>query len=322
MRAILELKTITELKKMIRETNIRGYSKLNKKEIINKMLKEDKRFEAYVLKSHKQQQKETAKKEVKKTPVKKLKPKGTHKMPDGSIMSGSVHSKDSKPVKKKIKLTVTKADGTVKELKMKEKKPSAKELTDKAVEKAKARGAKVVRAEPKKAEPKKEEPKKKVEKEDELQKKNKKKQEELIKLLNKNKSKLEKIDYTRTGSRGKYRVSSMYEKYRDEIINMMMFGNDNQVKQRLKSFEKDLKEEIKKAKEKKPSAKELTDKAVEKAKARGAKVVRAEPKKEKVKKFKPIGKYEEIVKEKPRQNLYISSKKDEDDFARLFASLK
>jgi len=153
MRAILQLKTITELKKMIRETNIRGYSKLNKKQIIDKMMKEDKRFMDYVLKSHKQQQKETAKKEVKKTPVKKLKPK--------------------------------------------------------------------------------EEPK-----------------------------------------------------------------------------------------EKKPSAKELTDKAVEKAKARGAKVVRAEPKKEKVKKFKPIGKYEEIVKEKPRQNLYISSKKDEDDFARLFASLK
>ena len=29
------------------------------------------------------------------------KPKGTHKMPDGSEMTGKVHSKDSKPVKKK-----------------------------------------------------------------------------------------------------------------------------------------------------------------------------------------------------------------------------
>ena len=27
--------------------------------------------------------------------------KGTHKMPDGTIMSGKTHSKDSKPVKKK-----------------------------------------------------------------------------------------------------------------------------------------------------------------------------------------------------------------------------
>jgi len=75
MRAILELKTIAELKKMIRETNIRGYSKLNKKQIIDKMMKEDKRFMDYVMKSHKQQQKENAKKDVKKTPVKKLKPK-------------------------------------------------------------------------------------------------------------------------------------------------------------------------------------------------------------------------------------------------------
>ena len=147
MRAILQLKTITELKKMIKQTNITGYSKLNKKEIIDKMMKEDKRFMDYVLKSHKQQQKENAKKDVKKTPLKKLKPKGTHKMDDGTVMSGSVHSKDSKPVKKeKMKLTITKADGTVKELKMKGKKPSAKELTNKAVEKAKAGGAKVVKA--------------------------------------------------------------------------------------------------------------------------------------------------------------------------------
>jgi len=101
----------------------------------------------------------------------------------------------------------------------------------------------------KKEEPKKKlEPKKKKEKQDELEKENKKKQEELIKLLNKNKSKLEKIDYIRTGSRGKFRESSMYEKYRDEIINRMMYGRDNEVKQRLKSFEKDLKEEIKKSK--------------------------------------------------------------------------
>ena len=100
MRAILELKSIAELKKMIRETNIRGYSKLNKKQIIDKMMKEDKRFQEYVLKSHKQQQKENAKRDVKKTPLKKLKPKGTHTMADGTVMSGSVHSKDSKPVKK------------------------------------------------------------------------------------------------------------------------------------------------------------------------------------------------------------------------------
>jgi len=31
----------------------------------------------------------------------KKKKKGTHKMPDGTVMSGKKHNKDSKPVKKK-----------------------------------------------------------------------------------------------------------------------------------------------------------------------------------------------------------------------------
>jgi hypothetical protein len=278
MRAILQLKTITELKKMIRETNIRGYSKLNKKQIIDKMMKEDKRFMDYVLKSHKQQQKETAKKEVKKTPVKKLKPKETHKMADGSVMSGAVHSKDSKPVKKKIKLTVTKADGTVKELKMKEKKPSTKELTDKA-------------------------------------RKDRTEQLNYLRLLEK---RIKENNFDSYNRRTLSRLIMFLKKKSKYITDEY---TDKQIKKFLDVAEK-IKEDREKPKEKKPTAKELTDKAVEKAKARGAKVVRAEPKEEKVKKFKPIGKYEEIVKEKPRQNLYISSKKDDDDFARLFASLK
>jgi len=36
------------------------------------------------------------------------KKKGTHKMPDGTVMSGKTHSKDSKPVKKKAKTTYKK----------------------------------------------------------------------------------------------------------------------------------------------------------------------------------------------------------------------
>ena len=91
MRAILESRTITQLKKLIRDTNISGYSKLTKKEIINKMMKEEKRFQDYVLKNHK---------ETLKTPIKKA---PTHKMPDGKIMSGKTHKKDSKEVKKDIK---------------------------------------------------------------------------------------------------------------------------------------------------------------------------------------------------------------------------
>ena len=91
MRAILESRTITQLKKLIRDTNITGYSKLTKKEIINKMMKEEKRFQDYVLKNHK---------ETLKTPIKKA---PTHKMPDGKIMSGKTHKKDSKEVKPDIK---------------------------------------------------------------------------------------------------------------------------------------------------------------------------------------------------------------------------
>ena len=37
----------------------------------------------------------------------RAKKKGTHTMPDGSEMTGSTHNKDSKPVKKKIKIKKT-----------------------------------------------------------------------------------------------------------------------------------------------------------------------------------------------------------------------
>ena len=36
---------------------------------------------------------------------KKPAPKGTHRMPDGTLMTGSTHTKDSKPVKSKAKGT-------------------------------------------------------------------------------------------------------------------------------------------------------------------------------------------------------------------------
>ena len=49
MRAILESRTLPQLKKMIRDTNISGYSKLKKSEIIDKMMKEDKRFTNFLL---------------------------------------------------------------------------------------------------------------------------------------------------------------------------------------------------------------------------------------------------------------------------------
>lgn len=45
--------------------------------------------------------KPTPKPRPKKTMTEKSKPVGTHKMPDGTVMTGKTHSKDSKPVKKK-----------------------------------------------------------------------------------------------------------------------------------------------------------------------------------------------------------------------------
>ena len=39
--------------------------------------------------------------------------KGTHKMPDGTVMSGKKHSKDSKPVKKKKPKPMGKAKKTI-----------------------------------------------------------------------------------------------------------------------------------------------------------------------------------------------------------------
>lgn len=47
-------------------------------------------------------------KKLKKKETNTSEPKGTHKMPDGTVMSGKTHSKDSKPVKKKRKLIIKK----------------------------------------------------------------------------------------------------------------------------------------------------------------------------------------------------------------------
>jgi len=126
MRALLEVKTMKELKKMISDTNIKGYSKLNKKQIIDKMMKEEKRFMDYVIQSHKKQQREKASKQTKPLVKKEKKPKKkieTHKMPDGTIHTGKTHTSKSKPVE------------TKKEEPKKEKKPSKKSEITKQLKK-------------------------------------------------------------------------------------------------------------------------------------------------------------------------------------------
>ena len=86
-KEILASHPVTTLKKEISKTNIKGYSKMKKAQVIELMLKEE----------HIDKFKDI------KMAEKKSKSKGTHKMPDGSVMSGKTHSKDSKVVKKSIK---------------------------------------------------------------------------------------------------------------------------------------------------------------------------------------------------------------------------
>ena len=80
-REELESHPVTTLKKEISKTNIKGYSKMKKPEIVELMLKNKSRFHHIKM-------------------AEKKPKKGTHKMPDGTVMSGTVHNKDSKPVEK------------------------------------------------------------------------------------------------------------------------------------------------------------------------------------------------------------------------------
>lgn len=76
---------VTEIRKHIKEFNehyaIKGYSKVKKDQLINMVLTSQDRI------------RNSMKKKAPKTA-------GTHKMPDGTVMSGKTHSKESKPVKK------------------------------------------------------------------------------------------------------------------------------------------------------------------------------------------------------------------------------
>ena len=371
MRAILESKSIAMLKKMIKQTNITGYSKLNKKQIINKMLTEDKRFEAYVLKSHKEAAKKTPVKEVKKTPLKKLKPKGTHKMADGSVMSGSVHSKDSKPVKKpepkkeKQGLTLTKSDGTVINMKMKDKKQK-KKLEPK--KEGPVKGGK--KAETKEQSPT-AAPTKALKKEKQLPKGTnaveiKRDLQKIIINYYKKLIEIEKKRIDRGFKRGDFEIAKFnFDDNMDDDLDDII--DDNKVNNKSKDtyffknkkgkhkhvldlvnldtvFPNGIKNnetykkyiELSKAPMKKielRTPKQFKEDALKKAKDEGAKVVKAKSKKPEVKKAegkrklkgKPLGetpKYEEIKKQKPRKNNYTSSKKDDDDFEKLFASIK
>ena len=85
-KEILRSHPVTILRKEISKTNIKGYSKMKKNEVIELMLKAENKEKF---------------KHIKMAESKKTASKGTHKMPDGKLMTGAVHSKSSKPVKSK-----------------------------------------------------------------------------------------------------------------------------------------------------------------------------------------------------------------------------
>lgn len=96
MKSILESHPVSVLKKEISKTNIKGYSKMKKDEVVKLMLKHESRFKHIKM--------------AEKKPVKKATKKETHKMPDGTLMTGKTHNKDSIPVKKEVKEKSTKPD--------------------------------------------------------------------------------------------------------------------------------------------------------------------------------------------------------------------
>ncbi len=91
---ILNSHPVSVLKKEISKTNVKGYSKMKKGEVVELMLKNKDRFSHIKMADAK----------VRKSPAKKAKKdkkEDTHEMPDGTKMTGKTHTKDSKPVKKK-----------------------------------------------------------------------------------------------------------------------------------------------------------------------------------------------------------------------------
>ncbi len=112
-KEILNSHSVGTLKKEISKTNIKGYSKMKKAEIVELMMESKEKFMHIEMK-------EKPKRQMKKKKEEK-KEEGTHTMPDGTVMSGETHGEDSKPVKKK-KIKLLKKEEPKKEEPKKERK--------------------------------------------------------------------------------------------------------------------------------------------------------------------------------------------------------
>jgi hypothetical protein len=96
-KEILDSHPLKTLKSEIAKQNIKGYSTMKRPQLTDLMMKHKDKF---------MDLKHAEKKEKKAKAKAPPKPKATHQMPDGSEMTGKVHSKDSKPVKGKSKITI------------------------------------------------------------------------------------------------------------------------------------------------------------------------------------------------------------------------
>ena len=159
-KEILSSYSAKELKKMISETNIKKYSKLDKDGLIKLMLREEHvdKFKSIKMRGERVGKESKAKNKLLKEFKKRAKPavkafefkedqkklteaiekkfpkkKGTHKMPDGTIMTGETHNENSKEVTPKKK---------IKRLRIKERSEKQKANDKRLGEQAKARAKK------------------------------------------------------------------------------------------------------------------------------------------------------------------------------------
>tara|TARA_R110001606_G_scaffold294818_1_gene442493 strand:- start:381 stop:740 length:360 start_codon:yes stop_codon:yes gene_type:complete len=112
MESILKSHSVATLKKEISKSNVKGYSKMKKAEIIELMLEHKEKF-GHIKMADKKERSEKQKANDKKLgemAKKKEKKEAVHTMDDGAVHTGETHTKDSKVVKespkKKLKFKV------------------------------------------------------------------------------------------------------------------------------------------------------------------------------------------------------------------------
>jgi hypothetical protein len=138
-KEILDSHPLKTLKSEISKQNIKGYSNMKRPELTDLMLKNKDKFDHIKMKEKQAKAKAPAKKE------KTKKTKGSHAMPKGALMSGKVHSKESKILTpKQIEAELEKRFGKIET-------KQQLQLLDNLIKKAKSFGKAPTKLIPKKA---------------------------------------------------------------------------------------------------------------------------------------------------------------------------